>query len=332
MNNQYSLSVIIPVYNMEQYLCRCVDSVLAGVLPNTQIILVDDGSKDNSPAMCDKYAAEHNNVQVIHQVNSGISATRNAGIDAAQGEYIFFLDSDDAVDEGIFRKFHDFIADKDCLPDIVVCNAVFVHAATGERTPMIIKADPEKLSYVSGEEAARQILQAQPDFEWHCWRYFYKREYLIRQNHRFWVGMYYEDVKWSSQVLVSAETVSYLSEVGVLYTFGRPGSIVNSASLKKATDKLVICQDCIDYTLENVKDRQAQELLITNVAELYISACRNYFYGLKEVYPKLKEYAHLLNYSKSRFGNFLRKNIRIFGFRLGSWITKISYKIIDARR
>ena len=144
--------------------------------------------------------------------------------------------------------------------------------------------------------------------------------------------MYYEDVKWSSQVLVSAKTVSYLPEIGVLYTFGRPGSIVNSASMKKATDKLVICQDCIDYALEKVKDAKVQEQLITNVAELYISACRNYFYGLKGIYPKLKEYAHLLEYSKSRFGNFLRKNIKIFGFRLGSWITKISYKIIDARR
>ncbi len=332
MENKYLLSVVIPVYNMVKYLERCVDSVLVAQIPDMQILLIDDGSKDESPAICDRYAAAHPNVTVIHQENSGISVTRNTGIAAAQGEYIFFLDSDDRVHSEIFRKFVAFMQEKNYRPDMIFCNAEFVHVVTDRHIPMILDLDPAKMDNVTGEQAALEILKAMPDFEWHCWRYFYRRAYLLDAGHRFLEGYCYEDVKWSSQVLVQAGNVGYIPDVSVLYTFGRPDSIVNSVSLRKSTDKLVICQDCCDFAKNQIRDPQLKALMLANNGELYISAFRNYCYGLKELYPRLKEYAHLLQYSQSRFGKLLQKLTKLFGFRIGSGLTKIAFKIIDARR
>ena len=89
-------SIIVPVYNAEKYLESCIDSVLSQSSDKTyEVILVDDGSTDHSPELCDRYAKQSSNVRVIHQANQGVSAARNAGIAASRGEYILFLDSDD---------------------------------------------------------------------------------------------------------------------------------------------------------------------------------------------------------------------------------------------
>ena len=97
------LSVIVPVYNVEKYLERCVDSVINQNYPNIEIILVDDGSKDSSGKICDILAAKDNRIKVIHQQNGGLSAARNTGIDNATGEYIDFLDSDDELLPNVFN-------------------------------------------------------------------------------------------------------------------------------------------------------------------------------------------------------------------------------------
>lgn len=89
------VSIIIPVYNVEKYLSRCIKSVLDQTYKDVEVILVDDGTKDSSGVMCDEYAKENNNIIVIHKENGGLSSARNAGIEIATGEAIFFLDSDD---------------------------------------------------------------------------------------------------------------------------------------------------------------------------------------------------------------------------------------------
>lgn len=91
------ISVIVPVYKVEKYLKRCVDSILAQTYPCLEVILVDDGSPDGCPAICDEYAREDRRVRVIHKENGGLSDARNAGIDAAKGKFLGFVDSDDYV-------------------------------------------------------------------------------------------------------------------------------------------------------------------------------------------------------------------------------------------
>jgi len=96
MNTPF-ISFIVPVYNVEDYLHECVDSIIGQTCGDWELILIDDGSPDRCPQICDEYAAKDNRIKVIHQRNAGVAAARNAGLDAAQGEWIWFVDSDDWI-------------------------------------------------------------------------------------------------------------------------------------------------------------------------------------------------------------------------------------------
>ena len=113
------ISVIIPVYNVEKYLHRCLDSVIAQTYQNLEIICVDDGSIDESGRICDQYAVRDARIKVIHQENQGLSAARNRGLDAAEGEYIAFVDSDDYILEDMYKKMLDKLLNYNV--DLCVC-------------------------------------------------------------------------------------------------------------------------------------------------------------------------------------------------------------------
>lgn len=117
-----SLSVIIPVYNAEEYLDRCITSVMNQSFKNLEIILVDDGSKDNSPEKCDNYEKIDKRIKVIHQQNGGVSAARNAGLDLASGDYITFVDSDDYIDTNMYERMLGVAMENNC--DVVLCDCL----------------------------------------------------------------------------------------------------------------------------------------------------------------------------------------------------------------
>lgn len=117
------ISVVIPVYKSEEYLRRCVDSVLAQTISELELILVDDGSPDGSGSICDEYAAKDSRVKVIHQENAGVSAARNAGMDLASGDYLAFVDSDDFVGPDMYEAL--LRVAEDTGADVVECNYQF---------------------------------------------------------------------------------------------------------------------------------------------------------------------------------------------------------------
>ena len=104
MSKDIKVSVIVPVYNAEKYIKRCLDSILAQSYRYFEVLLIDDGSTDNSGKICDEYALNDNRIRVIHKENSGVSATRNIGITEAKGDYIAFVDSDDYIRSDMFEK------------------------------------------------------------------------------------------------------------------------------------------------------------------------------------------------------------------------------------
>ena len=116
------ISVIVPVFRAEKYLVRCVDSILSQSYSDLELILVDDGSPDSCPQICDNYARKDKRVRVIHQKNAGVSEARNAGLDAATGEYITFVDSDDWIDPEMYQKMMEKASEYDC--DLVICDCV----------------------------------------------------------------------------------------------------------------------------------------------------------------------------------------------------------------
>ena len=119
---QQRISVIVPVFNMEQFLTRCVDSILNQTYKELEIILIDDGSTDSSPSVCDNYALQDQRVRVIHQPNSGVSSARNAGLEIATGDYISFIDPDDWIESDTYGKLTEYLFAEN--PDIIRFNAV----------------------------------------------------------------------------------------------------------------------------------------------------------------------------------------------------------------
>ena len=118
LNNEL-ISIIVPVYNMEKYLARCVDSIIAQTYDKIEIILVDDGSTDNSSSMCDHYARKDERIKVVHKLNGGLSDARNAGFAVATGSYIGYVDSDDWIEPDMYEKMYYACVENDA--ELAVC-------------------------------------------------------------------------------------------------------------------------------------------------------------------------------------------------------------------
>lgn len=131
MNNKPLISIIVPVYNVEKYLARCLDSILAQTLADFEVIAVDDGSPDNCGKILDEYAKKDNRIKVIHKENGGVSSARNAGLDEAMGEYIGFVDPDDYISCDMYEHLYNEAKSGDY--DIVQCNNYFVDNRGNEK-------------------------------------------------------------------------------------------------------------------------------------------------------------------------------------------------------
>ena len=143
------ISIIVPVYNTEKYLHRCIDSILAQTFTDFELILVDDGSSDNSPKICDEYAEKDKRVRVIHQENGGVSRARNIGIDNSCGTYLMFCDSDDYVDKRFCEVMHKCATEYP--DDCIICNAWREDTYGNNRISIVEDMDLSSLYSVSME-------------------------------------------------------------------------------------------------------------------------------------------------------------------------------------
>ena len=142
MNNDIKVSIVVPVYNVEAYLSRCIDSLLNQSMKELQIILVDDGSEDKSGEICDRYAYQYANIEVIHhQVNHGLTSARRTGLSVCVGKYIIFVDSDDWIHSDTCKKEYEYI--ERCKAKLLICD---FNEVNGENVTQISGFNGEKLS------------------------------------------------------------------------------------------------------------------------------------------------------------------------------------------
>lgn len=176
------ISIIVPVYNVEKYLNKCVDSILNQTFKEFELILVDDGSPDNSGAICDQYAKKDSRVKVIHKENGGLSSARNAGIEVAQGKYLGFIDSDDYIAEDMYELLYNNIIKEDA--DLSICGIYDVY----EEKEVVEKERIKKT--VSALEAMILIFEGN-NISVHAVNKLYKRE--LFSAIRYPIGKYHED-------------------------------------------------------------------------------------------------------------------------------------------
>lgn len=230
------LSIVVPIYNVERYLHKCVDSLLAQDIPSSEyeIILVDDGSPDACPAICDQYAADHDNIRVVHCENGGLSAARNSGIEVANGEYIMFVDSDDYIEPNVLKGLLVQV-ERDNL-DVLRYRLQYVNQQYEVYNPY--KRDPFKGNDYSSEPTdGVTFLNSRLSTACYAWAFVIKRDLIYSplsslDSCLFTEGIYFEDTDWTPRMLCRAKRVASTNTVVYNYLV-REGSITNAVNRSK---------------------------------------------------------------------------------------------------
>ena len=234
------ISVIVPVYKVEAYLDRCVKSIVDQTYTNLEIILVDDGSPDTCPTICEAWAEKDERICVIHKENGGLSDARNAGMAVARGEYIAFVDSDDWIAPEMLERLYEAMQRDDS--DIAACTVKMVWA---DKTPSRLLT--VQTNGVLEKDEAQKVLLEESLLKQPVWYKLYRRE--IIDGVPFAVGKYHEDVFWSYQVIGAAKRVSLIDYIGYYY-WQRSGSIMGERYSLKRLDAIEAIERRQSYLAE----------------------------------------------------------------------------------
>lgn len=224
------ISIVVPVYKVERYLQRCVESLLSQTFGDIEIILVDDGSPDQCPAMCDRFAEKDSRIRVIHKENGGLSSARNAGIEAAQGKYIGFVDSDDDIADNMYERMYEIIERENV--DFVMSDYIRI-LDNSEKflKTLAIPGGRYNREAIKKEIFPQLIMGENLEYGpllsvWHC---MYRTEFLKRNR-----LLFDEEVKWSEDNIFSAlagycaDSFYYLKGEGLYHYYQNEGTISTS--------------------------------------------------------------------------------------------------------
>ncbi|MBW8348410.1 glycosyltransferase [Bacillus sp. IITD106] len=291
------VSVIVPVYNVENYLVRCIESILSQTLKNIEIILINDGSTDNSGNICNEYASLDKRIKVIHKENGGLSSARNAGIKIASGCYLGFVDSDDYIDPHMYKNLYELCKKTDS--DIGVCR--FGRKINGK---MVTEVKEKKVIELNNVEAMRQLFRGELYRFSVCNKLFKKSCF---KNIMFPEGRIHEDLSTSYKLFSNAKKVIYTSNIGYIYV-KRDGSILASKFNEKRLDAFLGWEEIIPFMTQHYP-----ELSTEFISSFTYGCLDNVYYILSEVKENKSKLRLLLiireivrsNYKKIMFNNQL---------------------------
>lgn len=279
-NCNIKFSIVVPVYNVKNYLERCLDSLINQTFKNIEIVLVDDGSNDGSDLICDEYASKFEYIKVVHKLNGGLSDARNVGIDNASGEYIIFVDSDDYLCCDSCEKFNLLTNDK---PEVITGNA-YVLRENGKIEYM--KPIGSSKSVFSGLDYMVYQMSHGTCFM-AAWLYVYRTDYLKKYNLRFKKGILHEDEEFTPRALINATTVSVSDIIHYNYII-REGSITTS---KNKTKNALDVRDTL-FSLEKiyrlVDDEDKLKILCNNLVNTFLSMWVSCNVGKNQMKKELK--------------------------------------------
>lgn len=238
MDRKRLISVVVPIFNVENYIRKCIESICNQTYSNLQIVLVDDGSTDSSGAICDDYALIDSRITVIHKKNGGLSDARNAGIDIAFGEFIAFVDGDDWIHPQMYELMLEQIVEKKA--DFVTCGF-----QQHDEQSFIKKIEKKSINYIelTGTEAMAEI---EKPFVM-AWNKLYRKE--LFDDIRYPVGRLHEDEFVIHRLLYKACKIVVLEKPLYFYTI-REGSIVDSINVKRIDDAIAAFRDRVEFAVE----------------------------------------------------------------------------------
>ena len=312
-------SIIVPVYKVEDYIGQCVESIMCQDFDDFELILVDDGSPDNCPKICDEYAKKHERIKAIHKKNGGLSDARNCGINAAQGDYICFVDSDD------------FWGDSSALTklDEVLCDNKFDIVQYGVRKYWQREDKYEELSqinfsYLNGMPTGEVLekLVSTGKLLVSAYSMSISRQFLLEHNLYFKKGIKSEDIEWAFRLFSACPRLAFLNESFYIYRLQRQGSITTVIDYKPMCDCCDIIEDSLIKIDEGSDELKKPLLSFLMYQLLTVMGLVNYVelkcYERKEILRRLKVIAeeHLLNNTLEPKVKLISKAYRLLGFRI----------------
>ena len=245
-----TFSIIVPVYKVEDYLHKCVDSILNQDYSSFEVILVDDGSPDKCPEICDYYAALDKRIHVIHKKNGGLSSARNVGVEFASGDYILFIDSDDYwKDLDALSVISQKISDLRNV-DVITFNNVDYSCLSGKSVVCNRNYDVLFLESNPKDKVIKYLFNNNL-FPGAAWVTITRRAFLIEHGIAFTEGIKAEDIDWLLNVFLNAESFTAINKAFYVYQKYRGGSITRTADIKSIKDILFI----IDKWIQTINDK-----------------------------------------------------------------------------
>ena len=284
-------SIIVPVYKVEKYLDKCVQSLIGQTYPNIEIILVDDGSPDRCPEMCDAYAAQDSRIKVIHKTNGGQSEARNFAMEVATGQYIVFVDSDDYIDLNACESLVP-ATEHDC--DIIVIDGI---CEGGHKNVVHRVCQPERV--FSGQEYLKAAYgtKAMPMA---AGLYVYKRAFLLEKQLWYKVGVVHEDDHFIARAFLLAQSVIDPGIAYYHYLIAEGSTTTRKDLRKNARDLDGICAELRDI-FDDLSDRELKRYLIDSLSVKQLSLSQD---------GKLYQYGNAFLYKRNIWKNACRLKTR----------------------
>lgn len=316
MENNLLLSVIIPIYKVEKYLRRCIDSVINQKVSNCEIILVDDGSPDGCPMICDEYANKYDNIIVIHKENGGLSSARNEGMKRAKGKYVMFLDSDDQWIPGKLQALLNQM--KKSNVEMLVFDAIALYPDGSIRKRDNKDFFKESFRVLDKQSYYKEVTSI-GDFLQAAYTKILLRSFLIENELFFFKGILAEDSEWMFRLLRCAKKVAISNIYFYIFTSRREGSIQNSISSKSIKDLVLIIDKSIMYYQNNTNE-ETRQLELEQCSYLLANATGLLYYikgnEKNELKKLLRPYAYLYDYSKRSKTKMAKVVYRLLGFNV----------------
>ena len=298
------ISVIVPVYNVKEFVKKCLDSLVRQSYKNLEIIVVDDGSTDGSGRICDEFAALDKRMRVFHKKNGGLSDARNFGIKKAKGEIIAFVDSDDLVSEDFVSAMYEGMTKSNA--DIVICGYNLVK--------------PKK-EVMSGKGAAAKLLTQQENIDIVAWNKLYKKSLFMDNNIWFPKGQKHEDTLTTYKVLSKARKVAYLDEA--LYCYVERGdSIMKTGRIEERLEmRELAAKEAIQYCKNDDDLESAAEVSLLLAKYAFLDRAIGGKIGKK--YGEDAARWIKLNMTKYKNNKYMTKKLKIYNLF-------IKYRIVQS--
>ena len=308
------ISIIVPIYNVGKYLPKCIESILNQTFKNFELILVNDGSTDNSGVVCDDYAKKDTRIKIIHKSNGGVSSARNAGLYVAKGEYIGFVDPDDYIDKNMYEKLYRLCIDNNS--DIAICR--FNREINGK---IQNKESTEEIIELNNMEAMNELFKGNLYRFSLCNKLFSKKCFsdVLFPEERI-----HEDLSTTYKLFANSKKAVYINYCGYIYV-RRENSILTSTYNEKRLQAFIAWDEIIEFI-----DKNYYEIIEQVIATFTYWCVDNILYILNQVNNSKKKnnYLNIIQKYTTKYYIYIkRNNILSRSYKLRIRIFNINYKL-----